>query len=46
MQIMQNFTSWLLTEIPDFLMSEPIIYFVAIIIVAYIFRIIVNLGRY
>lgn len=46
MQVMQNFTNWLLTQLPAFLMSEPIIYFVAIIILAYIFKIITNLGRY
>lgn len=49
MQAMKEFCMWFLTALPDFLMSEPVIYFVGIaflIIIVGIFIRIINLGRY
>lgn len=36
MQSMTTFMTWIIEEFPNFLMSEPIIYFVGIIILGYI----------
>lgn len=43
MTAMKNFTLWLLDNIPDFLMSEPIVYFVGIFILAFIVKILLTL---
>ena len=40
MQAMQTFTLWLINNIPTFLLSEPVIYFVAIAIVSILIKII------
>lgn len=48
MSAMKEFCLWFLTELPDFLMAEPVCYFVGIaflIIVVGIFIRIINLGR-
>lgn len=42
-----TFVTWFIEEFPNFLISEPIIYFVGIIILGYIIKLIVSLkGRY
>lgn len=47
MQAMMSFVTWFIEEFPAFLMSEPVIYFVGIIILGYIIKLIVSLkGRY
>lgn len=47
MQAMMTFVTWFIEEFPNFLISEPIIYFVGIIILGYIIKLIVSLkGRY
>lgn len=47
MQAMMSFVTWFIEEFPNFLISEPIIYFVGIIILGYIIKLIVSLkGRY
>lgn len=33
---MKNFVLWFLTELPDFLMSEPVCYFVALAILVFV----------
>lgn len=46
MQAMMDFTSWFLSELPDFLMAEPICYFVGfacLFLVAGLVRQIINL---
>lgn len=43
MQAMQTFTMWLLDNIPDFLMSEPIIYIFGAIILSFVVSIIFRL---
>ena len=40
MQAMKEFTLWLINNIPTFLMSEPVIYFVAIAIVCILIKVI------
>ena len=40
MQAMINFSTWLINNIPTFLMSEPVIYFVAIAIVSILIKMI------
>lgn len=42
---MQSFTLWFLENIPDFLLSEPICYFVAIAFMLLIIRIILSFRR-
>lgn len=47
MQAMQQFTSWFLTELPGFLMSEPICYLWGIVLLGYIVRVfIIGLRRF
>lgn len=43
MTAMKNFTLWFIDNLPDFLLSEPIIYFVGLFILAFIVRIILRL---
>lgn len=43
MASMQSFTLWLLNNIPSFLMSEPIIYFVGIAILAIIIKTVLSI---
>ena len=43
MQAMKDFTLWLINNIPTFLMSEPVIYFVAIAIVCILIKVISRL---
>lgn len=38
MEAMRNFTLWFLQMLPEFLMSEPIIYFVAIGVIALVIK--------
>lgn len=38
MASMQQFTIWFLDNIPDFLLSEPICYFVGIVILGFIIK--------
>lgn len=40
---MKEFTLWLLDNIPTFLMSEPVIYFVAIALIAVCIKVISKL---
>lgn len=42
---MTNFVQWLLSAIPDFLSSEPIIYVFAFALLGYIFSLIYKLLR-
>lgn len=42
---MMNFNLWLIQEFPAFLMEEPIIYFVGVIILSYLIKIIVSLRK-
>ena len=47
MQAMMTFVEWFIEDFPAFLMEEPIIYFVGIIILGYLIKLIVGLkGRY
>lgn len=47
MQNMMTFVTWFIEEFPAFLMEEPIIYFVGIIILGYIVKLMLSLkGRY
>lgn len=46
MQVMQDFCSWFLSEVPDFLWSEPIRYLWGLILVAYTFKIILSLRNF
>ena len=43
MQAMQTFTMWLINNLPTFLMSEPIIYFVGLGVLALLVRMISSL---
>lgn len=40
MAVMQEFCSWFLGELPEFLMSDPIKYIWSLMILAYAFKII------
>lgn len=46
MQSMIDFTSWFLTNLPAFFMSEPIRYIWGLILTAYIFNCFLSLRRY
>lgn len=47
MQAMMTFVTWFIEEFPDFLIAEPIIYFVGIMILGYIIHLLLSLkGRY
>lgn len=47
MQEMTTFMTWFIEEFPNFLMSEPIIYFIGIMILGYIINLFLSLkGRY
>lgn len=47
MVAMQQFVTWFLTELPDFLMSEPICYLWGLVLLGYIIRIfVINLRRF
>lgn len=43
LQITQEFMVWFMNNLPTFLLSEPIIYFVALILLAELVKIIVSL---
>lgn len=43
MEAMKTFTLWLINNVPTFLMSEPVIYFVALAILAILVRMICRL---
>lgn len=43
MEAMKTFTLWLINNVPTFLMSEPVIYFVALAILAILVRMISRL---
>ena len=45
MQSMMDFCLWFLQELPDFLMSEPIIYFVGLFFAFFTVRLIRSLCR-
>lgn len=34
-QAVQNFITWIFQNVPNFLMSEPVIYFVAFMLIAF-----------
>jgi len=40
-----NFLTWFVDEIPDFLMSEPLIYFVAMALLCFVCKIFITLCR-
>lgn len=42
MQAMKTFAMWLLDNIPEFLMSEPIIYIFGVILLSFVISIILN----
>lgn len=46
MQSMISFSTWFLSELPAFFMSEPIRYIWGLILTAYIFRILISLRRF
>lgn len=46
LESMKSFTLWFLNRLPAFLMSEPIVYFVALIILCWILKIIFNITTY
>lgn len=46
MQSMISFATWFLSEIPSFLMSEPIVYIWGLVFFAYIFRCFLSFRRY
>lgn len=43
MEAMKTFTLWLINNVPTFLMSEPVIYFVALAILAILVKMISRL---
>lgn len=43
MSDMVSFSSWFFTNLPDFLLSEPIKYFVGLVISAFIIKLILSL---
>jgi hypothetical protein len=43
MQIITPFFTWVLNELPNFLMAEPIIYFVALFVLVAIINIIIRI---
>lgn len=45
MQDMIAFNTWFIEEFPEFLMSEPVKYFVGLIILSYCIKIILSLRR-
>lgn len=45
MQAMMTFVTWFIEEFPAFLMEEPIIYFIGIIILGYLIRTIYSFIR-
>lgn len=46
MEDVTQFWTWIIEEFPAFLMSEPIKYFVGLIILGYIIELIVSLRRF
>lgn len=44
LETMKSFTIWVINQIPNFLMSEPIIYFVSIIILFWLVKLIFSLS--
>lgn len=45
MQDMIDFNAWFIAEFPEFLMSEPVKYFVGLIILSFCIKMILSLGR-
>lgn len=45
MQSIISFWEWFLEEMPAFLMSEPIVYFVGLILLGYCIKLIVSLRK-
>ena len=45
MQAMMTFVTWFIQEFPAFLMEEPIIYFIGIIILGYMIKLIISFAR-
>lgn len=45
MQIMQDFVMWFIRQLPVFLMSEPICYFVGVLFLLFVVRVIVSMTR-
>ena len=43
MQVITPFFTWILNELPNFLMAEPIIYFVALFVLVAIINIIIRI---
>ncbi len=41
MLAMQNFTTWFITQLPEFLMAEPICYLWGVIVLGYIVKVFV-----
>lgn len=46
MQVMQAFTTWFISQLPVFFMSEPICYLWGIAIVAYLLKVVLSLRSY
>lgn len=47
MAAMQSFVTWFLTQLPDFLMAEPICYLWGLVLLGYIIRVFVlSIRRY
>lgn len=45
MQSMMEFNLWFIEEFPAFLMAEPVIYFVGLIILSYLIKLILSLRK-
>lgn len=45
MQDMIDFNAWFIEEFPGFLMSEPVKYFVGLVILSYCIKLILSLRR-
>lgn len=46
MQSMIDFSTWFLSQLPSFFMSEPVCYLWGMVLTAYIFRLILSLHRW
>jgi len=45
MQSMINFTTWFIEEFPNFLISEPVCYFVGLMILGYIIHLLLSFRK-
>ena len=43
MNAMKEFTLWFFDNLPDFLLAEPIVYFVGLFILAFVIKIVLTL---